>query len=121
MVTRILASWYLVGQDSGYPTVQGWTSWNGGKNGPNVQSDHKNVARAIARDGIVLLKNEGGALPLKKPASLAVVGYDSVLNPQGANGCVDRKCNNGTLAMVCDPVPLFCSFVLQDEKLTWDE
>jgi beta-glucosidase len=100
MATRILASWYLLGQDSSYPTVQGWTSWNGGKNGPNVQKDHKNVARAIARDGIVLLKNDGGALPLKKPASLAVVGYDAALNPQGANGCIDRKCDNGTLAMV---------------------
>ncbi|KUJ06714.1 glycoside hydrolase [Mollisia scopiformis] len=99
MVTRILASWYLVGQDSGYPTVKGWSSWNGGKGGPNVQGDHKTVARAIARDGIVLLKNEGGALPLNKPASLAVVGYDAVTNPQGANGCVDRKCDNGTLAM----------------------
>lgn len=100
MVTRILAAWYFTGQDVSYPKVTGWTSWNGGKGGPNVQGDHKTVARAIARDGIVLLKNEGGALPLKKPASLAVVGYDAIVNPQGANACVDRKCNNGTLAMV---------------------
>jgi len=62
---------------------------------------HKAVAQAIARDGIVLLKNEGNALPLKKPASFAVVGYDSILNPWGANVCMDRKCDNGTLTMVC--------------------
>ncbi|KAH7310364.1 glycoside hydrolase family 3 protein [Rhexocercosporidium sp. MPI-PUGE-AT-0058] len=99
MVTRILAAWYLVGQDNNYPKVSGWTSWNGGKGGPNVQSDHKNIARKIARDGIVLLKNTGNALPLKKPASLAVVGYDSIVNPRGANACVDRGCNEGTLAM----------------------
>jgi beta-glucosidase len=65
-----------------------------------MQGNHKTVARAIARDGLILLKNDDNALPLKKPASLAVVGYDAILNPQGANGCVDRKCNNGTLAMV---------------------
>lgn len=65
-----------------------------------MQGNHKTVARAIARDGIVLLKNEGNALPLNKPATLAVVGYDAILNPQGANACVDRKCDNGTLAMV---------------------
>ncbi|KAL2059938.1 hypothetical protein VTL71DRAFT_10093 [Oculimacula yallundae] len=99
MITRILAAWYLVGQDTNYPKVTGWSSWNGGVGGPNVQSDHKVLARKIARDGIVLLKNEGGALPLKKPASLAVIGSDSIVNPRGANACVDRGCNEGTLAM----------------------
>ncbi|CZS94149.1 probable beta-D-glucoside glucohydrolase [Rhynchosporium agropyri] len=99
MITRILASWYLVGQDTNYPSVTGWTSWNGGKGGPNVQGDHKTLARKIARDGIVLLKNVGNALPLKKPASLAVVGLDSIVNERGANACVDRGCNEGTLAM----------------------
>jgi hypothetical protein len=50
MVTRILAGWYFVGQDKGYPSVT-WSSWNGGKGGPNAQGDHKTVARSIARDG----------------------------------------------------------------------
>jgi beta-glucosidase len=103
MVTRILAAWYFVGQDTGYPTVQGWTSWNGGKGGPDVQSDHKKVARAIARDGIVLLKNDNNTLPLVKPASLAIIGQDAIVNPKGANSCTDRNCDNGTLAMVCYP------------------
>jgi beta-glucosidase len=100
MVNRILAGWFLVGQDSGYPQVTGWTSWNGGGGGPNVQGDHKNVARAIARDGIVLLKNTNNALPLKKPSSLAIIGQDAIVNPQGANSCSDRACDTGTLAMV---------------------
>jgi beta-glucosidase-like glycosyl hydrolase len=109
MVKRILASWYFVGQDSGYPQVTGWSSWNGGVGGPNVQSDHKNVARAIARDGIVLLKNANNALPLKKPASLAIIGQDAVVNPSGANSCPDRACDTGTLAMVSLIVERYCS------------
>lgn len=50
----------------------------------------------------MLLKNEGNALPLVKPKSLAIVGQDAIVNPKGANACVDRGCNTGTLAMVCN-------------------
>jgi beta-glucosidase-like glycosyl hydrolase len=70
-----------------------------GTGGPNVQGTHSTVARAIARDGIVLLKNTNNALPLKKPASLAVIGLDSVANPNGINSCTDRDCDDETLAM----------------------
>jgi beta-glucosidase-like glycosyl hydrolase len=98
---RILAGWYFLGQDNSYPTVTGWSSWTTAASGaPSVQGTHTTVARAIARDGIVLLKNTNNSLPLKKPVSLAVVGYDAELNPQGANACVDRNCDAGTLAMV---------------------
>ncbi|KAG9245937.1 glycoside hydrolase family 3 protein [Calycina marina] len=99
MAKRILAAWYFVGQDVDYPTVIGWTSWNGGYGGPDVQSDHKNVARSVARDGIVLLKNTNNALPLKNPASLAIIGQDAIVNPAGPNACTDRSCDIGTLAM----------------------
>src|SRR5690349_10500678 len=99
MVKRILAAWYYLGQDNNYPRVTGWTSWNGGRGGPNVQGNHKTIARQMARDGIVLLKNENNALPLKKPASLAIIGSDAITNPNGANSCNDRGCNIGTLAM----------------------
>ncbi|KAF2085292.1 glycoside hydrolase family 3 protein [Saccharata proteae CBS 121410] len=98
MVRRILASWYLLGQDQGYPAVT-WSSWTGGTGGPNVQDDHKDVARAIARDGIVLLKNDDDTLPLNKPSSLAIIGYDSIVNPDGPNACTDRGCDNGTMAI----------------------
>lgn len=90
MVTRILAAWYVVGQDSGYPA----TNLNA-----SVQANHKENVRAVARDGIVLLENTGSVLPLKKPARLALVGSAAVVNPAGPNACVDRGCNNGTLGM----------------------
>ncbi|PKX90605.1 beta-glucosidase [Aspergillus novofumigatus IBT 16806] len=98
MVTRILAAWYLVGQDRGYPPVA-FSSWNGGKANVDVTADHATVARAVARDSIVLLKNDQRTLPLRKPKSLAIVGLDAIVNPAGPNACSDRNCNNGTLAM----------------------
>lgn len=42
----------------------------------------------MARDGIVLLKNTDGALPLKKPKSIAVIGSDAIVDPKGMNNCV---------------------------------
>jgi beta-glucosidase len=64
-----------------------------------VQGNHKENTRAVARDGIVLLRNEGNILPLKKPAKLALVGSHSVVNPQGMNACADKGCNTGALGM----------------------
>ncbi|KAH8704646.1 hypothetical protein GQ44DRAFT_743537 [Phaeosphaeriaceae sp. PMI808] len=96
MVKRILASWYLVGQDKGYPSTS-FSSWK--IQNKNVGGNHKTNVRAMAKDGIVLLKNSNAALPLKKPKSIAVVGLDSIVAPKGANACVDRGCNDGTLAM----------------------
>lgn len=90
MVRRILAAWYLLGQDSGYPSVN---------LGASVQGTHKTNIRATARDGIVLLKNDGGILPLKKPAKLALVGSAAVANPKGINSCTDMGCNSGALGM----------------------
>lgn len=89
MVRRILAAWYLVGQDSGYPAINIQA---------NVQGTHKDNVRAVARDGIVLLKNTG-ILPLNKPAKIALVGSAAVVNPSGANNCADRGCNTGALGM----------------------
>ncbi|KAK3937742.1 beta-glucosidase cel3A [Diplogelasinospora grovesii] len=89
MAKRILAAWYLAGQNSGYPGINIKA---------NVQGNHKENVRAVARDGIVLLKNSG-ILPLKKPGKLAVIGSAAVANPQGANACTDRGCNTGALGM----------------------
>lgn len=96
MATRILAAWYFLGQDAGYPSI-GFSSWGNSNGGPNVQGDHKNVARAVARDGIVLLKNVDNALPLKRPASLAVIGLGAIADPNGINSCSDKGCLRGTL------------------------
>ncbi|KAI0110716.1 glycoside hydrolase family 3 protein [Hypoxylon sp. NC0597] len=90
MVRRILASFYLLGQDSGYPTINLQA---------NVQGTHKTNIRATARDGIVLLKNEDNILPLKKPIKLGLVGSAAVVNPQGMNSCTDQGCNTGALGM----------------------
>lgn len=90
MVRRILAAWYLVGQDSGYPSININAS---------VQGTHKDNVRAVARDGIVLLENTDNILPLKKPTKLALVGSAAVVNPSGANACTDRGCNTGALGM----------------------
>ncbi|KAJ5531366.1 hypothetical protein N7527_004759 [Penicillium freii] len=98
MATRILAAWYLLDQDQGYPEVT-FSSWNGGKATVDVTGDHATVARTVARDSIVLLKNEGHVLPLRQPQSLAIIGQDAIVDPNGPNACADRGCNNGTLAM----------------------
>jgi beta-glucosidase len=90
MAKRILAAWYLLGQNAGgYPAINLRA---------NVQGSHKDNVRAVARDGIVLLQNDG-ILPLKKPAKLALVGSAAVVNPQGMNSCNDGGCNTGALGM----------------------
>lgn len=90
MVRRILASWYLLGQDTGYPSIN---------IDANVQGTHKTNVRAVARDGIVLLKNDGNILPLKKPAKLGLVGSAAIVGKHGTNACSDQGCNDGALGM----------------------
>ncbi|PBL00816.1 beta-glucosidase [Armillaria gallica] len=101
MATRILAAWYLLGQDSGYPNVN-FNAWNNnaaGNSHVDVQSDHKNVIRAIGQASTVLLKNSQGALPLKAPRTLAVIGSGARNSTLGPNGYSDRGGNDGVLAM----------------------
>ncbi|KAL2267931.1 hypothetical protein VTJ83DRAFT_5208 [Remersonia thermophila] len=90
MVTRILAAWYLLGQDKGYPPINIRA---------NVAGNHKENTRAVARDGTVLLRNEGKILPLASPRRIALVGSAAVVNPRGMNACPDRGCNEGALGM----------------------
>lgn len=65
MNTRILTAIYATGLDK-YPAPPGGTiDWDA----------HAAVAEDVAKQGIVLLKNEGGVLPLAKTArSIAVIG-----------------------------------------------
>jgi beta-glucosidase-like glycosyl hydrolase len=78
MATRILAAWYFLGQDSSsYPKVN-FNSANPLDDATNehvdVQDDHDVLVREIGSASIVLLKNTHGALPLKKPRTLVVIG-----------------------------------------------
>ncbi|KAJ2902523.1 glycoside hydrolase 3 [Zalerion maritima] len=89
MTRRILAAWYLTGQDSSFPSLN---------LNANVQASHADNVRAIAADGTVLLQNDG-ILPLSSPGKVAVIGSAAVENPNGINSCSDKGCNQGALGM----------------------
>ncbi|TEB39167.1 cellulose-binding beta-glucosidase [Coprinellus micaceus] len=97
---RILAGWYLLKQDSGFPSVN-FNSWNinGAGQHIDVQGNHKQTARAVGAASTVLLKNVGGALPLKSPRTLAIIGNGAGPGSRGPNGYEDRAGNDGVLGM----------------------
>jgi beta-glucosidase len=115
MAVRIMAAYYYVGRDQAYVPTN-FYSWSintydtissTDKQSPvalvnehvNVQDEHRAVIRAVGAASNVLLKNNG-ALPLTgSEKQVGLFGYDAGSNPWGANGCPDRRCNNGTLAM----------------------
>lgn len=115
MTTRIVATWYQMGQDKGFPEPNFSTNTKDAV-GPlypasifspsgvvnqyvNVQADHYLVARQVAQDAITMLKNDGNLLPLSKDRPIKVFGTDAEKNPDGPNACTDRNCNKGTLGM----------------------
>ncbi|KAI1385345.1 glycoside hydrolase family 3 protein [Hypoxylon trugodes] len=114
MVIRIMAAFYKVGRDTKQIDIN-YSSWTYETEGPrywaakmgnttvnkhvDVQADHGELIREIGAKATVLLKNVNHALPLVRPRIVAVIGEDAQDNPDGPNGCVDRVCNNGTLAM----------------------
>ncbi|CAK7228522.1 hypothetical protein SBRCBS47491_006933 [Sporothrix bragantina] len=153
MVTRIVAAWYQMGQDdpnffSGFdhagerPNFSSWTNNQTGVLAPgspssqetvvvnqyvNVQSNHSGLAREIAAEGIVLLKNTNNTLPIgtdgivgqpnrivkaeHRPGPQAKRDSQTAPTPkikvgifgedagpgQGPNFCENRACNQGTL------------------------
>ncbi|KAI5251760.1 putative beta-glucosidase [Aureobasidium subglaciale] len=116
MAVRIVAAWYLVDREDNQvenaPNFSSWTSRTFGyrhyiaQEGyekinyhVDVQDNHRDNIREVAAKGTVLLKNKG-ALPLKGTEQLVgVFGEDAADNQYGPNGCSDRGCDNGTLAM----------------------
>ncbi|OAA54303.1 beta-glucosidase [Niveomyces insectorum RCEF 264] len=117
MATRVLATWYQMGQDAADYPPPNFSSFTDDATGQlypgailsptgivnefvDVRADHgPTVARQIATDSITLLKNENSLLPLSPVRPLVVFGTDAAVNPDGANACLDRSCNTGTLGM----------------------
>ncbi|KAK6430127.1 hypothetical protein LTR95_013724 [Oleoguttula sp. CCFEE 5521] len=116
MAVRIVAAWYYVDRENNQvensPTFSSWTQDTYGyshyyasegytllNEHLDVQDDHAELIRKIDADGTVLLKNNG-ALPLTGKEKLTTVfGSDAGEAMYGPNGCGDRGCDNGTLAM----------------------
>ncbi|KAJ9118611.1 hypothetical protein QFC22_003831 [Naganishia vaughanmartiniae] len=101
MAIRVMAGYFLLGQDSNYPSVNFDTFK---PNGPldehvNVQDDHAEIIRKVGAASTILLKNENGTLPLRKPRTLAMIGSDAGPPARGPNGFSDRGGVDGTLAM----------------------
>lgn len=137
MVTRTVAAWYQLGQDNqtewpapppegdGGPNFSSWTDEKVGR--IHVGSDdkatavvnkfvdvqgkgkdfHGRLAKQIATEGTVLVKNEGGILPLNRKGRsdgnandakfrVGIFGEDAGPG-HGPNFCGDRDCNQGTL------------------------
>ncbi|KAF7975977.1 hypothetical protein HWV62_8124 [Athelia sp. TMB] len=102
MATRVLAGWYLLRQDrAAYPATNfdAFAPLDGARNAHvDVQGAHARLVREIGAASTVLLKNEGGALPLKKPRSLVIVGNDAGPGRAGPNQFTDQGGSDGTLA-----------------------
>lgn len=102
MATRIVAAWYVVGQDKDYPpiSIASFQSFSDPLNEHvDVQDDHKKIVREIGSAGIVLLKNVNNTLPLKSPRSISLIGQDAAPPIDGPNGYSDRGGLDGNLAM----------------------
>ncbi|KAH7038027.1 glycosyl hydrolase family 3 N terminal domain-containing protein [Microdochium trichocladiopsis] len=113
MAMRIVSALFLVGIGADVQEAN-FDSWTKSTYGPkhyyakdgqqqinyhvDVQGNHGDEIRNAAAKSTVILKNNG-ILPLNKPRFLAVIGQDAGPNPRGPNGCPDRGCNDGTLAM----------------------
>ena len=115
MAVRILAAWYYVGRDQTQVPIN-FDSWTLDTFGDqhffaeegyglvnehvDVRAEHDSLIRQIGSASTVLLKNNNSALPLSgKEKFTAVFGNDAGGNQLGPNGCGNRNCDNGTLAM----------------------
>ncbi|KAF8305963.1 beta-glucosidase [Clavulina sp. PMI_390] len=107
MATRILAAWFLTGQDKDYPETNLY-SWN--LNSPlnqHVQTQTnftESVAYEVAVASHILLKNVNHTLPLvsktkKAPREIALIGSDAGPPKGGPNEIANRGGYTGTLAM----------------------
>ena len=81
MVTRILAAWYFLQQNSSSYPKPNFNSFKPFDTATNqyidVQADHDTLVRQIDAASAILLKNVNGTLPLKRPRSLVLIGSDA--------------------------------------------
>ncbi|KAF2669413.1 hypothetical protein BT63DRAFT_446947 [Microthyrium microscopicum] len=134
MATRVVAAWYQMGQDTDPklkdgPNFSSWTNQTIGlihagsddqtkgvvNKFVNVQGEgvtfHSTVARNVAIEGIVLLKNTDNFLPLNRNGTsqasttnttasginVGIFGSDAFPDPNGPNSCTDRACMDWTI------------------------
>ncbi|KAJ7429190.1 glycoside hydrolase family 3 protein [Mycena latifolia] len=101
MALRILAAWYLLGQDEGYPAVNFDSHNNSAPDDQqvDVQDDHKVLIREIGKASTVLLKNTGNVLPFKNLKTIGIIGNGAGAAARGPNEFPDRQGDDGVLAM----------------------
>ncbi|KAI0442735.1 glycoside hydrolase superfamily [Xylaria telfairii] len=80
MATRILATWYKMKQEDGFPSPG--VGMPGDLSAPHQSviaksPSNKDVLLQGAIEGHVLLKNDNGALPLKSPKLISLFGYSA--------------------------------------------
>merc|ERR1711963_457625 len=110
---RIMAAYYYVGLDESIPV--NFDSWQRDTYGyehyyaktgyglinqhVDVRMNHFRSIRRTAAKSTVMLKNSGVLTLTGNEKWTAVFGNDAAENEYGPNGCADRGCDNGTLAM----------------------
>ncbi|KAI9491546.1 glycosyl hydrolase family 3 N terminal domain-containing protein [Zychaea mexicana] len=103
MVERIVATYYKFGQDKDYPVVQINTANPSKDPGVNVQGNHKDGIRKIGAASTVLLRNDGGILPLRgdklSEKRIVVAGTDAGAGLLPPNLCPLHMCDTGTTSM----------------------
>ncbi|KAI8916271.1 glycoside hydrolase superfamily [Gorgonomyces haynaldii] len=97
MAKRILAAWYKLGQDNGYPAVNLHSFDPSKAKNVDVRADHNLHIRKVGAASSILLKNTGNILPLQAGVSLAIVGDDAGPGQTSSNGCSDHGCASGTI------------------------
>lgn len=80
MVTRVIAAWYQMGQDQGFPAPG--IGMPASLSAPHEVIDGRNASfRPVllegATEGHVLVKNANNTLPLKAPRLLSIFGYSA--------------------------------------------
>ncbi|KAL2838667.1 beta-glucosidase-related glycosidase [Aspergillus pseudodeflectus] len=144
MVVRILSSWYHMGQDSRFPEPGFGLAKNLALPHPIVEArkpSDKPILRQSAIEGHVLVKNTKGALPLKKPKLLSILGYSAkapdrnmgillsengvvrTLSPTGYNGTLVHGGGSGATSLSTFLSPFDALMVRadkEDTQLYWD-